>query len=285
MTMIKRSDFIVSLASFGMFAGCREPPTRESAEKLAEFSVYIEWAAKHYGVSEERIARQMLSHGIEGIDAEYVEGERIERLTGEGMRLISMYGVIHFLDKAKGPREEELFLSAAAKYGAPQLMVLPDNFPDGMDRGKALDGIASGLAAFADRANREGFKVNIESFGSETNPCSRIEPMKRLFEAVPTLGFTLDTGNFFHAGNGKGDDILEAFRLFRSRVRHVHLKDRPADAPRGYAPLGKGVIPNERIVRQLKTEGFDGWFTFEEAGAKDIAKATYDAADVFRKWI
>jgi len=282
--MFNRRDFIGSLASAGCLVGCRGLPFAADDLKLAEFTVYIEWAAKYHGVSEEMIAREMLAHGIEGMDAEYLEEERVKRLADAGMRLISLYGSVHFLDKDKGSRETEAFLAVAKRCRAPQLMVLPDNFPEGLDRDRALDGIAAGLAAFTETANREGFMVNIESFGAERNPCSRIAPMKRLFEAVPTLGFTLDTGNFFHAGNGRGDDILEAFRLFRDRIRHVHLKDRPADTPRGYAPLGKGVIPNERIVRQLRAEGFDGWFTFEEAGARDISQATYDAVEVLRSW-
>lgn len=284
--MTRRREFIGALLSAGCLAGCRglDCATKPRALKMAEFTVYIAWAAKRRGVSEETIAREMVARGIVGMDAEYVEEERVRRLADAGMSLISLYGSVHFLDEVRGPREAEAFLTAAGRSRAPQLMVLPDDFPDGMDRAKAMDRITEGLASFTRLANREGFRVNIESFGSAANPCSRIRYMKPLFDGIPTLGFTLDTGNFFHAGNGAGDDILEAFRLFHGRIRHVHLKDRPADSPRGYAPLGHGVIPNEKIVRALVAEGFDGWFTFEEAGAEDIAQATYDAADVLRSW-
>ena len=282
--MTKRREFVGSLLSAGFLSGCRGLAVSSPKLNLAEFSIYIEWAAKYRRVSEETIAHEMLAHGIQGLDAEYVEEERVHRLSDAGMRLISMYGSIHFLDSSRGKRECDAFLKVAQRCRAPQLMVLPDDFPAGMNRDEAMEGIESGLAEFTQLAEHEGFLVNIESFGAATNPCSRICYMRQLFDAIPSLGFTIDTGNLFHAGNGQGDDILEAFRLFRSRIRHVHLKDRPRDAPRGYAPLGRGVIPNEKIVRALLEEGFDGWFTFEEAGAKDIAQATYDAADVLRSW-
>ena len=278
--MIDRRSFLSGLLAASV-SGCRTG-CREKRVKTAVFSVYIAWAAKSHGADETVIARRMIVNGVTGMDAEFTESERICRLKDEGMELASMYGMIHFLDSANGVREADAFLASAAKHRAPRLMVIPDNFPQDCDREMALDGIIAGLSDFTARANKAGFEVNIEDFGAATSPCSQIAPMKRMFESIPNLGFTIDTGNYFHAGHG--DDILDAFRLFRSRIRHVHLKDRPAAVPQGYAPLGQGAIPNEHIVRDLFAKGYDGWFTLEEHGAKDIAAATFSAAAVLRGW-
>lgn len=278
---LNRREFLVGLGS-AVACGCRGLE-RETIPRISVFSLYIGWAAKLHGVSEEEIAARMLAHGVTGIDAEDSEVERVRRLCGRGMELVNMYGFIHFLDAEKSKRESERFLSAAIDCKAPRMMVIPDDLPDTGDRERALDRIAAGLADFTATAKREGIETNIEDFGSSKSPCARISCMKRMFEASADLGFVIDTGNFFHAGCG--DDILDAFRSFRSRIRHVHLKDRPKGAPRGYAPLGTGCIPNEEIVKDLAADGYRGWFTLEEAGAKDIARATYDAAEVLGLWL
>ena len=279
--MLGRRSFLGGLLA-APFSGCRTG-CRAKRVQTGVFSVYIAWAAKNQGTDEAVVARRMIANGVTGIDAEFREDERLRRLKGEGMELASMYGMIHFLEPAKGAREADAFLASAASHRAPRLMVIPDNFPPDCDREKALDGIIAGLADFTARAKKEGFQVTIEDFGAASSPCSQIAPMQRMFDSIPDLGFTIDTGNYFHAGHG--DDILDAFSLFRARIRHAHLKDRPAAAPQGYAPLGQGALPNERIVRELVAEGYDGWFTLEEHGAKDIAAATYAAAAVLRGWL
>lgn len=281
MTNLNRRAFLSGSVAAAL-CGCSLPRFCR-APRIAVFSVYLDWAAGFHRTSTKEIVAKMRTAGVTGVDIENTEIDYGERFRDLGMEVVNMYGFVHFLDDVRAQMEMDMFLSAALKSKTPQIMVIPDNLPDAGDRDRALDKIAAGLADFTARAKREGLATTIEDFGSPKSPCARIDTMKRLFDASPDLGFTLDTGNFLHAGHG--DYVLDAFRLFRSRIRHVHLKDRPIDVPQGYAPLGKGILPNREIVRTLVAEGYRGWYTLEEHGAKDIAAATVNAAAVLRNWV
>ena len=252
--------------------------------KTAVFSLYVDWAAKASGARAETIARRLVEAGITGVDAEFTEFDTARALVGEGMEMACVYGDVAFLGPDGGRRAADQILDVAARLRSPQIMVLPDNVPETGDRDRALDAITKGLAAFTDEATKAGFKVSVEDFGIAQSPCSSIADLKRIFDAVPDLGFTLDTGNFFRARED-WDDVLDAFRLFRGRICHAHLKDRMPDPPRRYAPIGTGTIPNDKIVRELLAGGYRGWFTLEEHGADDILGATLKAARVLKSWV
>jgi len=280
MTNLNRRAFLSGSVAAAL-CGCSLPKFR-AAPRISVFSDHLARAKNFLRTTDAALVAKMRAAGVTGIDVANTETDYADLLRDLGMEIVSMYGFVHFLDDDKEGLETDLFLSAARKARTPRIMVIPDNFPDGCDRDRALDKIAAGLADFTARAKREGIETTVEDFGSPKSPCARIDGLKRLFAAAPDLGFTLDTGNFFHSG--QGDDVMDAFREFRSRIRHVHLKDRPADAPQGYAPLGQGGLPNREIVRALVAGGYRGWYTLEEDGAKDIAAATLDAAATLRNW-
>ncbi|MDD3545491.1 MAG: hypothetical protein PHG96_09075, partial [Kiritimatiellae bacterium] len=122
--MLGRRSFLGGLLA-APFSGCRTG-CRAKRVQTGVFSVYIAWAAKNQGTDEAVVARRMIANGVTGIDAEFREDERLRRLKDEGMELASMYGMIHFLEPAKGAREADAFLASAASHRAPRLMVIPD---------------------------------------------------------------------------------------------------------------------------------------------------------------
>ncbi len=94
--------------------------------------------------------------------------------------------------------------------------------------------------------------------------------------AATDAGICLDIGHLAVAGA----DPLEVARRADGRVRHVHLKDvdaRLAERVRQrelsyheavkmglYRPLGQGAGRVGEVVRWLESQGYDGWYVFEQ---------------------
>lgn len=83
---------------------------------------------------------------------------------------------------------------------------------------------------------------------------------KVLFELMDRtrVGWAPDVG---HIVNG-GMDALTLLKEGRSRICHVHFKDRTADG--AWAVMGKGDIDYPAIVRYLKESGYGGWIMVED---------------------
>ena len=81
-----------------------------------------------------------------------------------------------------------------------------------------------------------------------------------LFELMDRtrVGWAPDVG---HIVNG-GMDALTLLKEGRSRICHVHFKDRAADG--AWAVMGKGDIDYPAIVRYLKESGYGGWIMVED---------------------
>ena len=84
------------------------------------------------------------------------------------------------------------------------------------------------------------------------------------------IGYTPDSG---HIAAG-GMDPLAVIRMYRDRVKYVHIKDRHVSD--GWAETGKGDVDIPGIVDYLVESGYPGWVTFEDESA--LAESTPDAA-------
>ncbi len=81
------------------------------------------------------------------------------------------------------------------------------------------------------------------------------------------VGWNPDTGHIVRGGQ----DLLDTFRTFGSRIVHVHLKD--ADSGNNWQPLGKGICDIPAVLRFLEQEiGYHDWVVGEE----ELAEAHKD---------
>ena len=279
---VNRRGFLAAAGAMAL-VGCRTAGFT-GAPRVTTFGSYIASGARQRGIELKAAAALMLKAGIAGFDESYRDDRLIESLKSMGLTPVSLYGEVNFFDVAKAPRTTEAFIAAAVRHGSPRVMVIPAAFPKGCDRYRQLDAIAAGLERMALDAQTAGVTVTVEDFGSPDSPCSRIAYMKHIFAGAPHVRFTLDSGNFHYAGNGHGDDILDALSLFSGRIEHVHLKDYSNATPRRYVPLGKGDIPNRTIVEKVRANGYDGCYTLEECGAPDYLSALAAAAAQLRGW-
>ncbi len=90
------------------------------------------------------------------------------------------------------------------------------------------------------------------------------------------LGLCLDTGHYFFGGG----DPVEAVRLYRARIRHLHLKDvrLPVlesarrdgvgfleSVRRGvFCELGAGAVDLNRVIQDLTAGGYSEWAIVEQ---------------------
>ena len=244
--------------------------------KISTFAVHVYEVMEKKGLSMAQAVAEFKSRGVAGFDGEYTD-PKLEELKAAGLKPVMIYGTMSFRDPAKDEIEQEKYLNKAKSLGAKYMMIVPDHLGDLKDDPKdpayereflkTLDG----LKRLTAKCLKAGICPMVEDFGYRTNPGSHFCNLKRYFAAIPDLNFALDTGNVMYSD--RGTDILEEFEYFYGKIRHVHVKDHPAGDPQGYALPGEGVVPNEKMLRRLFLQGYDGWVTLELFDAPDMLEA------------
>lgn len=239
------------------------------------FSLYIIQGAKQNGITLDEAIARVMACGIRAIDVGADEVAAAQKMRAAGMRVASVYGSVELLDDVAAEKSCDELIGAAKTLGSQHVMALPQAFPKCADENEGMAKTIDGLCRLVAKAKSSGITVTVENFGAASSPCARISSLKKLFDGVPELKFTLDTGNFLVVGDG--DDPVNALELFRNRIVHCHVKDFYRGEPLKWCPFGEGCIPNDRIVKSLISTGYDGYFTLEGRLAPDFLQAAEDA--------
>jgi sugar phosphate isomerase/epimerase len=88
------------------------------------------------------------------------------------------------------------------------------------------------------------------------------------------IGILFDTANPFVAG----DEPLRLLETVIHRVVCVHAADTRAPGPLAPTVIGRGIVPFGEIFSRLKTAGYNGWISIEEAsgqGPPAVAEAVH----------
>jgi len=127
-----------------------------------------------------------------------------------------------------------------------------------------LERLAAMFREAVKAAERWGIKMAVENHIDFT-----ADEMARLLDAVdsPYLGINFDTGNFLRLL----DDPIKGMAKLAPRVYATHIKDlkvqKGVAADEWYffssAPVGDGVVDNQRLVQMLADAGFDGVLAVE----------------------
>lgn len=135
--------------------------------------------------------------------------------------------------------------------------------------------MCEGLNLLSKKAKKYGINITLEAYDFINSPCATPEGLTYFFEKCPDLFFTMDTGNFMYVDV----NTLESIKLFKNKIRHVHLKDRSltqnySDEPvklsiKGNklypSPVGAGVIPMKELVNLAKEVNYNGYYTAENS--------------------
>ncbi len=246
--------------------------------KKSVFYDHIECAARQEKRGLEEMLKMTADLGYEGVDMGWqgydalYEAHRL--LQGAGLSIASMYRIF---EKSALPGEKELhtYFETLASCGCVKAMIVPWRYTPGCDRETEFAAVCAFIQGLIPIARQHGVTVSVEDFDHGDVIVSDTASLKRVFDAVPELRHTFDTGNYIYFG----EDALAALDLFIDRVVHVHLKDRAhspltegdggpvaADGARIYtAPVGGGFLPIEECLRRLHKAGYEGYISAEHA--------------------
>jgi sugar phosphate isomerase/epimerase len=134
---------------------------------------------------------------------------------------------------------------------------------DGVSREKVMQTIADGLRGCLDYAEEKQVMLALEDHPPVGGT---IEEFMGILELVDDerLKVNLDTGNV------RSDTIVDLAKRVAHRVVHVHVSEL-VDNKHGVV-IGKGEVDNKGVFSVLKSAGFDGWLSLEQAvgGKEDL---------------
>jgi inosose dehydratase len=201
-----------------------------------------------------------------GQPAKFAKSIRDRGLTLAGFAYASPAGLT---DAAARPQE---------LAGAEESMRFLEHFPgvvlalggaSSTERDNYVDRKIAFAAEFYNEVGRRGKKAGVPvAFHPHSHHGSIFETRKE-YELImgstdPELvGWNPDTGHIVRGGQ----DLLDTFRSFGTRIIHVHLKD--ADNSNHWQPLGRGVCDIPAVLKFLGGEiGYHDWVVAEEESAE-----------------
>ena len=214
----------------------------------------------------------------------YGEEALLAAMRTHGLRCDCLISALPFYrDPDTLPERLERALAVARRLGAGMLMVIP-----GQD-----DEAACGACTEAQLFRRAvevfrlavaqgaacGITVGFENTPQPWKPFCAPAECRALLDAVPGLGFILDTGNFRVADPDA--DELAAYALLKDRLIRIHLKDvvvgpfsdgercRNGHFIRAVA-AGAGIIPVGRLAAQALQDGYSDAFAVEYAAGPGV---------------
>lgn len=221
------------------------------------------------------------------------EGEEIlcAALARHGLRahVIHTFAPLLSSDPAvyeRGLAEARATVELAARMACPFVMLAPQprtDVADEADRERAWRQMADAIRTLTDLTTPLGVSLCIENFSTERLPYGRIEDLVRFCKEIPTLTYTLDSGNFVCTRR----DPLEAYERLRPYTAMLHVKDfAPCPDGEGFLcddggyvggrPFGTGPFPMERFLSLCAADGLFDRFIIEHnfrATRADLARA------------
>ncbi len=261
--------------------------------KLSVFFLYVIRLAKEKEITVEESLIEVKKMGYTGVELDMAElavvPNALELFKKHNFAVTSVYGECDILngDLTSGYS----LIDTAKKCGADKAMILPGcyskeelteqdkktkatmySFLKGNVKANAL---AEKLKKLCEYGKEQGVVLTIEDFGSSQSLTAYICQIEWLFKRVKALRFTFDTGNFYL----NGQDVFKAYRKFKKRSIHVHLKDFLRTPPVDSAefsyqaisvPVGGGEGDVEKLVKKFLRTGYDGYFVVEYLGADNF---------------
>ena len=248
--------------------------------RISIFFDHVSEIARQEKIAIKDAAQSVRQLGVEGIDVRVTMNEpEMKMLDSLGFQHASAIADINFV-KGEQPEQTKQAIDFMHQYGYSRLLLIPGLLPENAST-EMMDNVCKRLDAFVKKASKEGIDVMVEDYDNPRSPCYNTQTLDRLFAASPELNHVFDTGNYLFCG----EDVMTALHHFRSRIHHVHLKDRKAMNDRASLPIGTGIVPLKTLVNELLRSGYDGWFCIEHFGATSMLEYTKQSvANIRSAW-
>lgn len=249
--------------------------------KLSVFYHHILEAAEQSGKTVGEILSYVAQAGVNAVELEYSmitngKEELLNSLKQNGMSISCVFHNFafekHYDDEYAGE-----FLDEIASVGVERVLAVAGyTYGNEYEQSRQKQMIAEGLNSLCEAAKTRNITVTLEDYDYAAAPFSTIKGLLYFLEEVPDLRITFDTGNFMYSC----EDELEAFEKLKHKIVHVHCKDRallgaghekPYQTLNGIdmfsSPVGSGCIKIEEIIKRLKEQNYDGYYTIEHFAA------------------
>lgn len=263
--------------------------------KMSVFYDHVRKAAEQQGISlQEMLVRaRMMGYSMVEMDFDALEPSVEEALKAVGMGISSIYCFFDFGNSSQQERRRAL-VDAAVRTGAGKIMPIPGFYSSADENVRMAERERMLLAMWALMAEAQaaGVTVTIEDYDDEPSPIRNSEGMGWFLAKLPELRVTFDTGNFRYSC----EDEMHAFDVLGEKIVHVHLKDRTLEIHEDEisktamdgtvmypSPVGRGIVPMERIFERLKGIGYDGVLTVEHFDSADMQANMQASADYLKK--
>ena len=260
---MKRLSLTLAALLFACAAFCQAP-------KISIFCDHIESMTKQEGITFAEAASRLKAAGYTGVDVRVKQNP-------EELRILKNLGfeyacAITDLDWSKGDQSaaEDETLAFMKESGCSKLLVVTGLMDSPC---KDYEAVKLGMAAFVCKASAQGVEVMIEDYDNARSACYNIERIEGLLAACPQLGHVFDSGNYLFAGQ----DCIKAMHMFSERIGHIHLKDRRSPEDLSCPAVGTGCIPIIEVIKLAQFYGYEGWFTVEHYGSKQMLKDALDS--------
>ena len=147
--------------------------------------------------------------------------------------------------------EGKAAVSIAERLGIPSIRVFGDRLTEGSTE-RVISGLLT-LSALSDRVT-----VLLEVHG-DFNTAEALTPIVEGMKGIENFGLIWDIE---HTHKPYGDRWEEFYSVFRSHIRHVHIKDY-SDRLRNLCLTGDGDIPIKQIAKRMLDDGYEGYFSLE----------------------
>lgn len=249
-------------------------------KKYSTFFAHMEDLAKEKGISLNEAAAILKDMGYKGFDCMYTylkeNFDTVKKILDEfGFKISAIPCYFWFENGVKEDFIDEV-LEYSQKIGCKTILAIPGEFePDDPKKDEYLNLMCEGLNLLSKKAKNYGIDITLEAYDFIKSPCATPEGLSYFFEKCPDLTFTMDTGNFIYVDV----NTLESVKLFKDKIRHMHLKDRSLvqnyeDEPvklsiKGNklypSPIGAGIIPMKELIEIAKEVNYNGYYTAENS--------------------
>jgi L-ribulose-5-phosphate 3-epimerase len=248
---------------------------------ISVFYNHIVEASQQMGCSIDEVLKKVYSFGIERVEFDMAEltepAEMYSKLQKAGLSVSSIYGFYDFGQNPDGTLGYAQVDKAIAMH-ANKIMIIP-GFLKGSTKLECeteKQNMAKAMKQICEYADIHKVMVTIEDFDDKTSQIADSNGMLWFVEQIPSLRVTFDTGNFMYSS----EQELVAFDKLKSRIAHVHCKDRSLNKVEGEepkanvegvlmysSPVGYGCIRMKEIIDLLKVMDYQGTLTIEHFGS------------------
>ncbi len=274
--------------------------------KISVFFDHILEAEKQTGKSIDEIACACKDWGIEALELNYSyfcehRDELMKTLDHSGLGISCFYETFNFAQNSSEESDDMKralqLLADAEKLGVSRFLAVAGELPkEEADELNSLSGskektcsfmkqntgvqrIRTALTRLSEAAAQKKVILTLEDFDGPVQPFSRRYQLLYFMESVPGLSFTLDSGNFAYSG----EDVLEAQKLLKNYIAHVHCKDRK-EGSLDCCPTGSGRIPLPQILDALISDGYDSYLAIEHFGLSDQLSGIRESAQFLKNY-